>query len=161
MGQQDEELARLTTAVRESIEGILEGTSYYLVDVSVRGWPGTRSVEVYIDKDERMTLEATTELTHEIRFVLDAEEVFSDDYTLHVSSPGADRPLMHPRQFAKHVGRKLLVDFCPQNEETARQISGELVAADQEQITLKDPGTGEETEIPHVTIKEATVELPW
>lgn len=161
MGKQDEELARLTAAVRESIERILDGTSYYLVDVSVRGWPGTRSVEAYIDDDEGMTLEATTELTHEIRFVLDADEIFADDYTLHVSSPGADRPLMHPRQFSKHVGRRLLVDFTPENGEEARQLSGELIAANEEQITLKDPGTGEETEIPHGTIREATVELPW
>lgn len=161
MGHQDEELARLTTAVRDSIEGILDGTSYYLVDVSVRGWPGTRSIEAYIDDDEGMTLEATTELTHEIRFVLDADEVFEDDYTLHVSSPGADRPLMHPRQFVKHVGRKLLVECEPEDGGEARQLSGELVAADEEQITLKDPGTGEETNIAHGTIKEATVELPW
>ncbi len=161
MGKQDEELARLTAAVRDRIERILDGTSYYLVDVSVRGWPGTRSVEAYIDDDRGMTLEATTELTHEIRFVLDAEEVFEDDYTLHVSSPGADRPLMHPRQFSKHVGRTLRVDFTPENGEEAQQMSGELIAANEEAITLKDPGTGEETDIPHGIIEEATVELPW
>lgn len=161
MGNQEEELERLTTGVRESIEAILSGTSYFLVDVSVRGWPGTRSVEVYIDDDEGMTLESTADLTHEIRFVLDAEEVFADDYTLHVSSPGADRPLVHPRQFTKHVGRKLLVDVESENGETTRQVSGELVEADDEQIILVDRATGEKTEIPHATVKEAMVELPW
>jgi ribosome maturation factor RimP len=161
MGNQEQELEQLTETVRQRIEEILGGTSYYLVDVSVRGWPGTRSVEVYVDDDDGITLEATAELTHEIRFVLDADEVFADDYTLHVSSPGADRPLVHPRQFSKHVGRKLSVDFKLEHEETVRQISGELIAADTEQIVLMDRGTGKEKEIPYVTIKEATVQLPW
>lgn len=158
MGDNDE-LEQLSEAVRERVKEIVDGTSYYLVEASVRGWRGTRSVEIFVDADEGMTLEATTELSREIRFVLDTDEVFADDYTLHVSSPGADRPLVHPRQFKKHVGRKLQVAFS--EEDGKREMSGELVAATQDYIILIDPGTEEETKIPHEAVEEATVELPW
>lgn len=158
MGKQ-EELERLAEAVRQRVEEILEGTGYYVIEVSVRGWPGSRSVEIYIDGEEGFTLEKSADVSREIRFVLDADEVFEDGYTLHVSSPGADRPLVDPRQFTKHVGRTLQVTFT--DDDTAQEIRGELVAVDREGITLVDPGTGERTELPHEVVREATVELPW
>ena len=42
---------------------------------------------------------------------LDTEDVVSGTYNLNVSSPGADRPLTLPRQYAKHVGRRLGVEI--------------------------------------------------
>lgn len=160
MGKQ-EELKKLTDEVQKRINEILEDSAYYLIDVKVRGWPGTRSVEIYVDGDEPVSLEYTAKLTHEIRFVLDADEVFEDDYTLHVSSPGADRPLSHPRQYKKHVGRVLEVAFVDDETEESKSVRGELVAADQEGIRLTDSDTDQEMEISYDAVKEATVELPW
>lgn len=159
--QPTEKLEQLTEAVRETVEGMFRGSSYFLVDLDVRGWKGTRSVELYLDTDEGVSLEETTEVSKEIRFVLDTEEVFEDDYTLHVSSPGADRPLTRPRQFGKHVGRRLVVEY--RNEERGRdeEIEAELVEVTDESLRLRDPGTEDERTIRHEHVREATVQLPW
>lgn len=158
--QPTERLAELTDAVREAVEHMFDGTSYFLVDLDVRGWKGTRSVELYLDTDEGVSLDETTELSKEIRFVLETEEIFEDDFTLHVSSPGADRPLTKPRQFRKHVGRKLEVEYEDEAGEKAH-LEGELVEVSDERLKLKDPGTEEETTIRHDRMREATVQLPW
>lgn len=162
--QPTEKLEALKDEVREAVEAMLSGTSYYLVDLDVRGWKGTRSVELYLDTEEGVSLEETTELSREIRFVLDTEEVFEDDYTLHVSSPGADRPLSEPRHFRKHVGRKLEITYRTEREDGTTAPTtwvGELLEVGEEGLRMKDPGTEEERVLPHEDVREATVQLPW
>ncbi len=77
-----------------------------------------------------------------------------------MSSPGADRPLSHPMQFPRHVGRTLTV------QTGGATWTGELTAADADGVTLavpaakkKDPA--ETVAVSFSDLTSARVELPW
>ena len=56
--------------------------------------------------DERnVGIEDCEAVSREVSAQLDVEDPISGHYTLEVSSPGIDRPLFTPAQFARFVGR--------------------------------------------------------
>ena len=85
---------------------------------------------MFIDHANGVTLahcERVTDLLSDIR----------EKYALEVSSPGPERPLVTPAHFKRYEGRvaKLkLVDPLP--DTGARTVSGEIVEADDESVTV-------------------------
>lgn len=65
-------------------------------------------LRLYIDRPEGVTLEDCERVSHQVSGVLDVEDPIDGEYSLEVSSPGADRPLFqeeHFRRFAGHAVR--------------------------------------------------------
>lgn len=147
----------LTARIRRLAEEAAEPAGLYVVDVRVRGQKGSRVIEVYVDSDEGPGLDDLAELSRELGFLLDTEDVVQGRYHLNVSSPGADRPLTLPRQYRKHVGRPLRVNTG--EGEDRRTRTGTLIGLTDEAIELDVDGTPET--IPFEAIAEARVQLPW
>jgi ribosome maturation factor RimP len=83
-----------------------------LLDLKRRGERGSTVLEVIVDSEEGVKLDAITELSRWISALLDeAEELLPGRYKLEVSSAGLDRPLEHLWQYRKNVGRLLKVTF--------------------------------------------------
>ena len=128
-----------------------------LVDLVQRGHGATQVVEVYLDNATGVTVDLCTEVSRELLSAVDAEGIIEGSYRLEVSSPGIDRPLRHPWQYSKHVGRQILVRLStPQGN---RQVRGELVRADERGISLRT-GEGEQT-ILFADMQEGRVVAPW
>jgi ribosome maturation factor RimP len=87
--------------IRKLVEYHFGAGEFFLVDVVVK--PGNK-ISVFIDGDNRVTIEACRLLNHFLEENLDRE---SEDYDLTVSSAGADRPLKLPRQYKKNIGNDL------------------------------------------------------
>jgi len=85
--------------IRELIESELEGSSYFVVDVSVK--PGNR-IEVSLDGDEGLPIKKCVEVSRFVEKEFDREE---HDYSLQVMSAGLGYPLKLHRQFVKNAGR--------------------------------------------------------
>ena len=83
------------------IEAQLSGSDVFLVDVVIK--QGNK-ISVFIDGDQRVTIEDCRELNHFLNESLDRD---AEDFDLTVSSAGADRPLKLPRQFKKNIGNSL------------------------------------------------------
>jgi len=67
--------------------------------------------------------------------VLDAENDFSENYLLEVSSPGLDRKFFYKEQYKDYLNEPLKVTFFDtQNKKT---IKGHLQEADKDSITLE------------------------
>lgn len=82
----------------------------FLVEVVVTGTEAKPKVMVLIDGDEGINIDVCAELSREIsRRVEEEEEVFAGAWRLEVSSPGIEHPLSVPRQFPKHIGRRVRV----------------------------------------------------
>lgn len=123
-----------------------------------------QSIHVTLDGDKGISLKDCMAISRAIEHELDREEF---DFSLEVGSAGATAPLILPRQYTKHLGRKLKVS----GEEG--DIEGTLSAADSEGITLnwkvrepKPVGKGKHTVkkeavIPYSDIKEAKVVLTF
>jgi ribosome maturation factor RimP len=71
---------------------------------------GRRSqLRVYIDSPAGVTLEDCERVSRQISAVMDVEDPIASAYTLEVSSPGMDRQLYTPAQFASYTGHRIAV----------------------------------------------------
>jgi ribosome maturation factor RimP len=99
------------TPVQAVIERTVSGMGYDLVDVEQAGGGLLR---VYIDvageraeRGETVRVEDCEQVSHQLSHVLTVEDV---DYArLEVSSPGVDRPLKKPADFARFEGAEVTV----------------------------------------------------
>ncbi len=128
----------------------------YLVDVVVRGQKGSRVVEIYVDSDEVLSVEQLAEVSREIGFLLESEDVVPGRYNLNVSSPGVDRPLKSPRQLRKNVGRDVAVSF----RDDRKQVRGTLADVDEDSFTIRAQNK-EDNRLSFGEVKEVRVLLPW
>lgn len=122
-------------------------------------------IVVTLDGDQGVSLQDCLDASRAIENNLDREE---EDFSLQVMSGGLSEPLTDARQFRKNIGRDL--DVVLQDEQ---KISGEIVAADENGVTLmlryrkpKDIGKGkvdveEEKFIPYAEIKKALVAVKF
>jgi len=149
---------RIADQVQSLTEEVITGTSYFLVDVEVRGHKGTRVVEVYVDSKEEFGHDDLAVISKEIGFLLDVEDVVDDSYKLEVSSPGIKRPLTMPEQYQKNVGRTLRVRYQSNGNEEI--VVGDLTRADEEEVEL-ELASGERLQLPYPSISQARIELPW
>ena len=149
---------QIADRVRELTEEVITGTSYFLVDVQVRGHQGTRVVEVYIDSADEFGHDDIAVVSKELGFLLDVEDILEDSYKLEVSSPGIKRPLTMPQQYQKNVGRTLRVRY--EQDSTEEIVVGDLMDATDERVEL-ELSSGERLELPYQSITQARVELPW
>ncbi len=111
--------------IRETIEANAPALEVLVVD-----FPGSGKVRVFIDHAEGVTLqhcEQVTEILGDIR----------ERYALEVSSPGPERPLVTPAHFKRYEGRLARLKLLdPLPETGARTVSGEIVEADDETVTV-------------------------
>lgn len=116
--------------ILELVNGALEGTDKFLVSLKIT--PDNR-IYVDIDGDAGVTIDDCIAVSRAIESQLDREE---EDFALDVSSAGADQPLKLTRQYVKNIGRDVeMVTF------DGEKFEGELVAADDAQITIRTKGT--------------------
>jgi ribosome maturation factor RimP len=97
----------VAASVATTLEGILEptlaGMGYELVDaqVSNRG----RFLRIFMDKPGGITVDDCATVSRHLTHLLEVEGIDYD--RLEVSSPGLDRPLRKPADFARFVGQKV------------------------------------------------------
>ena len=89
---------------------------------------------------------------------MDAEDPIPSRYTLEVSSPGLERPLRRPEHYQRAIGSRISVKRRPGDGE--RRIEGQLLAVDDERITLES-GAGEHQEIQLDTVERARTVFDW
>jgi ribosome maturation factor RimP len=87
------------------IEKTLDGLGYELVDLELgnRG----RMMRVFIDKPEGINVDDCAAVSNHLTRLFNVEEIDYD--RLEVSSPGLDRPLKRPRDFARFSGERAQV----------------------------------------------------
>lgn len=113
---------------------------------------------MYLDKLGGINLDDCAEASREISEALDAEEVFPDPYTLEVSSPGLDRPMRTPRDWARRVGEFVRIHLS-EAVEGKRTWIGKLLRSGDESATIVADRTGQEIEIPYRAVQLARVDV--
>ncbi|HJS61847.1 MAG TPA: ribosome maturation factor RimP [Pseudolabrys sp.] len=110
--------------------------------------PGSATLRLYIDvpagegEARAVTIEDCEAVSREVSARLDVEDPISGQYTLEVSSPGVDRPLFAPDQFARFVGEKAKVGLkLPQDGR--RKLQGTILRVEGDSIVFAVDGAGE------------------
>jgi ribosome maturation factor RimP len=82
-----------------------------IIDIELRreGGRGNRVLRLYLDKEGGPSLDDLTKVSHQISDLLDHHLAVDGPYTLEVSSPGINRLLKRPEQFARFIGKRVRV----------------------------------------------------
>lgn len=147
----------LTERIEHLIAPSLEAMGYDVVRVQLSG---VQRVTLQIMAERRdeapMTVDDCAEISHAVSAILDVEDPVKGAYTLEVSSPGIDRPLVRPRDFQRFAGHEAKVEL-DEALGGQRRFRGNLVAADDNRVRLAtDQG---EIELPIAHIRRAKLVL--
>jgi ribosome maturation factor RimP len=137
----------------------VESAGLELVDAGFHREQGRQVLRVTIDREEGVDLDMIADVSERVSRRLDLEGFEPGwPYTLEVSSPGIERPLKAPHEFARRIGSRVRV-------RTARPIGGSrvlhgtIVEAGPEKIRLAtDEG---ERSVPFDDITSAQTEVDW
>ncbi len=88
-------------------EPIAQAQNVYIVDVTYKKENGAYSLCYYIDRSGGVGIDECETFSKAVEEILDSEDFIDGNYTLEVSSPGADRKLTKEREFLYYLGREV------------------------------------------------------
>src|SRR5690606_14779876 len=94
--------------MRVLLEPVVEDLGYELVLVELVG-SGQRTLRLYIDAPGGVNLDDCESVSRQVSAVLDVDDPIAGAYTLEVSSPGIERPLVREDHFRSHVGERVRI----------------------------------------------------
>lgn len=144
--------------VAQLIEPSLESMGYELVRVQINGGASDMCLQIMAERRDRveMNVEDCASISRNISTILDVEDPISDAYTLEVSSPGMDRPLVRLEDFTRFAGFEARIDTRTAIVDRKR-FRGMLEGADGETVLIEVDG--ETYEIPFGDILRAKLVL--
>lgn len=147
----------MQTRLEDICREVVEPLGYDLVAVEYRRGR-TAIVRVFIDKQGGVGMEDCVTVTHILSDALDVADPIAGAYTMEVSSPGLDRPLVTEREFWRKIGERVSLTYRPQvNDDSTVTTSGTIAAAEGGVLRL---AVGEdELTIPLDAVVQATIEL--
>ena len=100
-------------------------------------------LRLYIDVEGRfVSVEDCEAVSREVSALLDVNDPITSQYTLEVSSPGIDRPLFTPAQFARFAGEQARVNLrLPQ--EGRRRLQGKILRVEGDRVVFEETGKPE------------------
>lgn len=95
--------------IEDLLRPVVEGVGLELVEAVFHGGPGRGLLRVVVDREGGVDLDSIGGVSERISRRLDLEGFDPGPYNLEVSSPGLERPLRRPQDFARRVGEKVKV----------------------------------------------------
>ena len=92
-------------------------------------------MRVFIDTDKGVTIEDCERVSRQLSSVLDVEDPITGEYTLEVSSPGADRSLFNLDQYRRYLGEKVSIRLRTPYE-GRRKFTGLLRAVEDQDVVV-------------------------
>ncbi|MEO6728485.1 MAG: ribosome assembly cofactor RimP [Candidatus Dojkabacteria bacterium] len=115
--------------IRELIEEkIADRPDLFIVEIKVLN---NKQVTILLDGDNGVGIHDCALVSRHVGFHLEEENVIDQAYTLEVSSPGLDTPLILERQFQKNIGRTLEIKL-----KEGKTATGKLLKSDDEAIVI-------------------------
>ena len=137
----------------------LEDMGYELVRIVLQG-KGSRILQVMAERHDRtaMSVEDCAHLSRAVSVVLDVADVIQGPYVLEVSSPGLERPLTRPGDFARFAGYETRLETW-RFITGRRHFRGRLLGLDTAGAVRLALGDGGEVLIPHTEVARAKLVL--
>lgn len=137
----------ITAKVLQILDEHLEGKDLEVYSVDYRKEGPDMKLEVILDKpanseDEYVSIVECEEATRYLSDKLDEVDIIDGSYMLEVGSPGLDRELIKESDFVRFQGRIVDVNLYAAID-GAKQLTGELVSADDDAVTIRDEGGNE------------------
>jgi ribosome maturation factor RimP len=132
---------KITPELEAEIAAIAAGAGCELLRLSFQ----RNHLQILLDKPEGgVTLEHCQTVSKQVSALLDLSEFGSDRYVLEVSSPGLDRELFRPQDYARFQGSLVRVTFFEGGERSGKKtIVGRLKAFEPEGQTIAVEAEGQ------------------
>ena len=142
-----------TEYIKEVIEKDIERLGCKVWGLELFGRYSNQTLRIYIDNKEGISVEDCELVSKHVSKVLDAENDFSENYLLEVSSPGLDRKFFYKEQYKEFLKENLKVTFF--DDLNKKTIKGQLEEVDE--ISIKLEIKDEIQEIPFSSIIKANL----
>lgn len=137
---------------------VVESAGMELVELTFRREGGGKILRVTVEREDGLDLESISQLSQRISRRLDAEGFDPGRYSLEVTSPGVERPLRRPQDFAKRIGQKVKVKTHEPIDGTHVHV-GAIAAADEDAVTITTEAGARR--VPHAEIASARTVFEW
>lgn len=150
-------MAEIIEKVYSLLEPLLEGTDIFIVNIKVKP---INNIKVYLDADSGFSIQKSSSINRKLYHLIEELQLFPEgDFSLEVSSPGVDEPLVNKRQYMKNIGRKVAV-----TDKEDKEITGILKDVTDESLLLEVKGKKAKdpvivSEIPFSNIKKTIVQI--
>ena len=142
--------------VARLVEPVALAHGLELVDVQFAPAGGRSVLRLVLDRDGGITVDHLAALSREAGDVLDAADAVPTGYTLECSSPGVNRPLRKPADFARYCGKEVSLRTTTAID-GGRSFAGILLDAGDEGIEIDDRSRGR-LSVPYGLIEKARYE---
>src|SRR6266851_852085 len=146
-----------TNEITRLIEPSLEAMGYRVVRVALTG---TRLPTLQVMAERRdevpMTVDDCAEISRSISALLDVADPIAGAYTLEVSSPGIDRPLVRPEDYDRFAGFAARIELS-EPQDGRKRFRGRLLGRAEDHVRLA--GEAGEVRLPLAAIVRAKLEL--
>ncbi len=126
-----ENVEEVVSAILEN-EVLIDYPEHFLVNLAYRGKTNSGKLLVEVDGDNGLSIDHCGEISRKLGKLLEEKDPIKGKYILEVTSPGADKPLKMPRQYRKHIGRRLRVTLTDDSE-----LEGKLLEMSADALTLE------------------------
>jgi ribosome maturation factor RimP len=117
------------------VRPLIEAAGLEFVEVAFLREGGRMVLRVTVDRDGGVDLDAIALVSERLARRLDLEGFTPGPYSLEVSSPGLERPLREPRDFAKRIGEQVKVKTS-HAVDGARTVTGTIVEAALDEVRI-------------------------
>ncbi len=104
-GTENSERERLGARIQTLAEQLAASLDMEIVLVEIKGGGNRPIVRTYIDRPGGVTLADCERFSKRLSVLLDVEDAVPFSYTMEVSSPGLDRPLVKEADFVRFAGK--------------------------------------------------------
>jgi ribosome maturation factor RimP len=146
--------------VKEVAQRVGDSEGIEIVDVELAGGGRSRVLRIFIDKPAGVTHADCESVSQQVGTILDVEDaVPGGSYTLEVSSPGVERRLSRPQDFARFQGKKVKI-VLREPLEDRRNWEGVLAGFSEGVIRL-EPSPGKEISFDMRQVQKANLKFEW
>ena len=144
--------------VEELATRLVEDEGFELWGTHLITESGRRVLRVTLECENGISLDDCTRVHRQLSDLLDVHDLIPRRYTLEVSSPGINRPLLRPSHYQRSLGQPIWLQVkVPQDER--RVFAGSLYEVEENGVSLVDREVGR-VHIAWEDIARARVDLP-
>ena len=136
--------------IRRVAGPILDAEGAELVELILHRHGAQALIRLLVDKVGGVTIQLCSRLNRLVGQALDEANLMDTRYTLEVSSPGLDRPLVSKRDFERAIGEELELEVRDETQ-SIRLVKGTLLSVQDEAVVIT-------TRAGNVTIPSAQIQ---
>ncbi len=154
-------MRKIDAALHDRLNSLINSMGYDFFGSDLQSHGRSVVFRIYIDGSDGspqkgVTVEDCSKVSRQVSAMLDVEDFMQGQYTLEVSSPGVDRPLLELAHYVKYVGGRVNIKLHTPLE-GRRQFKGLLVRVEGENIHILVDDAKHVSMLPFSTIEKANL----